>query len=145
MAKALGSKLQEWITARKRFRLSHAHVQMAREIGLNPRKLGKLANHKQEPWKAPLPDFIEHLYDKRFGKFHPDVVLSIEQFAEALDRKKAAKRAARKARREAEKCDGAPQIEAGPEALEPPVSETCATQPEETIESGVVAKPFSPG
>lgn len=33
---------------------------MAREVGLNPGKLGKLSNHGQEPWKAPLPQFIEN-------------------------------------------------------------------------------------
>jgi hypothetical protein len=48
--------LQPWIDARLAFRLSHAHVQMARELRLNPKKLGKLDNHKQEPWKLPLPD-----------------------------------------------------------------------------------------
>jgi len=32
---------------------------MARELGLNPHKFGKLANEKQEPWKKPLPEFIE--------------------------------------------------------------------------------------
>jgi hypothetical protein len=47
---------------------SHAQVQMARELGLNPRKLGKIANHRQEPWNAPLPQFIEDLYLKRVGK-----------------------------------------------------------------------------
>jgi len=41
--------LQPWIEARKRHHLSHAQVQMARELGMNPRKLGKLDNHKQEP------------------------------------------------------------------------------------------------
>jgi len=46
--------LQRWIEARQRFHLFRAQVQMARELGLNPRKLGSLANHKQEPWKAPL-------------------------------------------------------------------------------------------
>jgi len=35
---------------------------MTRELGLNPRKFGSLANTKQEPWKLPLPDFIEELY-----------------------------------------------------------------------------------
>jgi hypothetical protein len=29
-------------------------VQMARELGLSPGKLGKIANHRQELWKAPL-------------------------------------------------------------------------------------------
>ena len=63
--------LEPWIDARQRFRLSHAHVQMARELGMNPKKLGKLANHDQEPWKLPLPHFIAALYVKRFGKSGP--------------------------------------------------------------------------
>jgi hypothetical protein len=37
---------------------------MARELGMNPNKLGQLDNHGQEPWKAPLPRLIEHLYSK---------------------------------------------------------------------------------
>ncbi len=45
--------------------LSHAQVQMARELGMNPRKLGSLDNHKQERWKAPLPVFIEQCYRRR--------------------------------------------------------------------------------
>jgi hypothetical protein len=44
-------KMQAWIDARKRHHLSHAHVQMARELGMNPKKLGKLDNHDQEPVK----------------------------------------------------------------------------------------------
>ena len=54
----LSEKLQVWIEARKRFHLSHAHVQMGRELGLNPKKLGKIDNHDQELWKLPLPQFI---------------------------------------------------------------------------------------
>ncbi len=79
--KKVDAKLQPWIEARKKFRLSHAHVQMARELGMNPKTLGKIANHRQERWKAPLPQFIEHLYVKRFGKHRPEVVLSIEERA----------------------------------------------------------------
>jgi hypothetical protein len=60
--------LHGWITARKRHRLSHAHVQMARELGMNPKILRKLDNADQEPWKLPLPAFIESLYQKRFGR-----------------------------------------------------------------------------
>ena len=41
--------MRRWIEARKRFHLSHAQVQMACELGMNPRKLGSMANHKQEP------------------------------------------------------------------------------------------------
>ena len=57
-----------WIEAKKKYRLSDIHIQMARELGMNPKKFGGLANHKQEKWKSPLPDFIEDLYYKRFKK-----------------------------------------------------------------------------
>ena len=88
----LNPKLQEWIDARKRHRLSHAQVQMARELGMNPAKLGKVDNHKQEPWKVPLPQFIEELYFKRFGMPEPDNVMTIESLEH---KKKEARRAAR--------------------------------------------------
>jgi hypothetical protein len=55
-------KLQVWIDARQRHRLTHAQIQMARELGMNPARLGRLANHRRERWKVPLPQFIEELY-----------------------------------------------------------------------------------
>ena len=88
-------KLQAWIGARARHRLSHAQVQMARELGMNPEKLGKLDNHQQEPWKMPLAQYIEHLYRKRFGKPCPDAVMSIEERFRLGEEKKAARRAAK--------------------------------------------------
>ena len=57
---------QAWAVAKKRYRLSKETIQMAKQLGLNPKKLGGIANHKQEPWKEPLPDFIHSLYEKRF-------------------------------------------------------------------------------
>jgi hypothetical protein len=72
-------KLQKWKIAQQRHRLSDKQVQMARELGFNPDKLGKLDNHKQEPWKTPLPQHIENLYYKRFGKETPESVKSIDQ------------------------------------------------------------------
>jgi hypothetical protein len=92
-------KLEAWIAARKRHHLSHAHVQMARELGLNPAKLGKIDNHHQEPWKAPLPEFIESLYEKRFGRLRPEKVLSIEDIARERARKEQARREAKAQRR----------------------------------------------
>jgi len=89
--------LQDWIEARKRFHLSHAHVQMARELGMNPKKLGRLENHHQERWKAPLPEFIEHLYVKRFGRKPPEVVLSVEERARVKEAKRAARTEAKRA------------------------------------------------
>jgi hypothetical protein len=74
-------KLKPSIEARKRHRLSHAHIQMAKELGMNPRKFGKLDNHRQEPWKAPLPVFIESMYFRRFGKERPDRIKTIEEMA----------------------------------------------------------------
>jgi len=73
---------------------------MARELGMNPRNLGKLDNHDQEPWKLPLKRYIEHLYFKRFGRERPDVVLSVEELARRAEEKKAARRAARQRERE---------------------------------------------
>lgn len=72
-------KLQKWEVAQKRHRLSDKQVQMARELGFNSDKLGKLDNHKQEPWKTPLPQFIEDIYFKRFKREEPLIVKSIRQ------------------------------------------------------------------
>jgi len=88
MGNRIDPKLQAWIEARKRHRLSHAQVQMARELGLNPKKLGGIDNHKAEPWKLPLPEFIESLYLKRFGRFSAPPVRSIEELAAAKQGKK---------------------------------------------------------
>jgi hypothetical protein len=91
--KSLPQKYQIWIEARKRFRLSHAHIQMARELGLNPKNFGKLANVREEPWKAPLPDFIAALYRKHFNKERPDEIRSLEQIVAAKQKKKAEQKA----------------------------------------------------
>ncbi|OGH59316.1 MAG: hypothetical protein A3G34_02200 [Candidatus Lindowbacteria bacterium RIFCSPLOWO2_12_FULL_62_27] len=95
-------KSQAWIDARRRFRLTHAQVQMARELGMNPGKLGKLDNHDQEPWKMPLPLYIERLYLKRFGREQPNVVLSIEEKVRRAEEKQALKREAKALRRQTE-------------------------------------------
>ncbi len=107
--KRIPDGLRAWIDARKRHHLSHAHVQMARELGMNPKKLGGLDNHRQERWKLPLPVFIEELYSKRFGRARPEFVLSIEEHARQQEkkqarrqeRKRAEKREAKLQRREA--------------------------------------------
>ena len=69
-------------------RLSDKQVQMARELGLNPDKLGKIDNHKQEPWKAPLPQFIEHIYFKRFKREEPETVKPLKQILKEMETKK---------------------------------------------------------
>ena len=77
--KFISNKLLPWIEARKKFHLSHAQTQMAIELGLNPKKLGSLSNHKQESWKLPLPQYIEELYEKQFGKVLPNNTPSLEK------------------------------------------------------------------
>ena len=64
-------KLVPWLEAKKRHRLSDVQVQRRSELGMNPKKLGKLDNHKQEPWKLPLPQFIEKCYLKTFKRAGP--------------------------------------------------------------------------
>jgi hypothetical protein len=88
--------IQAWIDARRRHSLSHAQVQMARELGMNPAKLGKLDNHDQEPWKMPLREYLEHLYLKRFGRPCPDAAMPIEDRWRLQEQKKETRRAARR-------------------------------------------------
>jgi len=74
-------KIEKWVASQKKHKLSDKHVQMARELGLNPDKLGKIDNHMQETWKAPLPQFIEEIYFKRFKRKEP---LSVKPLKEII-------------------------------------------------------------
>ena len=73
--------------------------QMARELGLNPDKLGKIDNHRQEPWKAPLPEFIEEIFYKRFKKERPDVVKPLKQILKEQEIKTKTKKKEKEIRR----------------------------------------------
>jgi hypothetical protein len=75
---------------------------MGRELGLNPKKFGSLANTKQEPWKLPLPEYIEELYFKHFKKSRPDSVRSIEQVVRDYRKKKQEHRMRRVEERDAD-------------------------------------------
>lgn len=88
----MAKNIEKWIVAQKKHKLSDKHVAMARELGLNPDKLGKIDNHKQEPWKAPLPEFIEEIYFKHFKKSLPDSIRSLKQILEDDKKKKEEKK-----------------------------------------------------
>ena len=103
--KGIPEKFQVWIDVRKQHRLSDVHIQMARELGMNPKKFGKIANEKQEPWKAPLPAFIEDIYLKRFGRDRPSDVKSIEEVFRAKEKKKKEQRKKKWPERESKKSD----------------------------------------
>ncbi|MGH8071085.1 MAG: hypothetical protein ACRERE_38800 [Candidatus Entotheonellia bacterium] len=66
---------------------------MARELGLNPRKFGSLANARQEPWKLPLPEFITECYRRRFGRSAPEQVRSLEEVVRAAEKRRQEKHA----------------------------------------------------
>ena len=103
------------MVAQKRHRLSDKQVQMARELGLNPDKLGKIDNHKQEPWKAPLPQHIENLYEKRFKREQPEIVKSLKQQLKEDEIKRKAKKKAKDARRAAKAVE---ESQCSPEVIE---------------------------
>jgi hypothetical protein len=67
-------KLQPWIEAQQRYRLSDVQVQMARELGMNPKNFQKFASTRGKPWKLPLGAFIEECYRKRFRRERPKTV-----------------------------------------------------------------------
>ena len=96
MTKAI---LEKWMVAQKRHRLSDKQVQMARELGLNPDKLGKIDNHKQEASKAPLPQFIESIYFKRFKRENPETVKPLKQIMAEMEVKKKQQKAKKEERR----------------------------------------------
>lgn len=106
-------KFQIWIDARKKYHLNHVHIQMVRELGMNPKGFGKLANHRQEKWKLPLPQFIEELYFKRFGKAQPDQVTSMEEKARGIQRKKEERKQRKRASRESENQPGSGALQTG--------------------------------
>lgn len=61
---------EAWTNAKKICRLNARQVEMARALGMNPRKLPGLRPSPQERWKLPVGEFIEERYRKRFGDPH---------------------------------------------------------------------------
>lgn len=57
-----------WKRAKQACRLNERQVAMAKQLGMNPRKLPSLIPSKSQPWKAPVGVFIEESYAKRFEK-----------------------------------------------------------------------------
>lgn len=86
--------LEKWMVAQKKHHLSDKHVQMGRELD----KLGKIDNHKQETWKAPLPQFIEEIYYKRFKREAPETVKPLKQIMAEQEKKKKEQKKAKEER-----------------------------------------------
>ncbi|MCC9643097.1 hypothetical protein LOC71_12495 [Rhodopirellula sp. JC740] len=74
-------KFLPWINIRKQYKLTHAEVQMARELGLEPRRFPSYADIKDQPWKKPLKEFIAALYLKQTGRDQPETIYTMEELA----------------------------------------------------------------
>jgi len=60
-----------WKEAYKKCRLSTKHIQMAKELSLNPRSLIKNIPNPKQKWKIPVREWIEQMYAKRFNLTSP--------------------------------------------------------------------------
>ena len=58
---------EAWRNAKKICQLDARQVEMARALGMNPKKLPSLRPGPQQYWKLPVGKFIEACYWKRFG------------------------------------------------------------------------------
>jgi hypothetical protein len=58
---------EDWAAAKRQCRLSAEEVRMARELGLNPRKLSKHVPSPAQPWKLPVGVWVRELYGKSHG------------------------------------------------------------------------------
>ena len=63
---------EDWAAAKRQCRLSVEEVRMARELGLNPRKLSKHVPSPAQPWKLPVGQWVRRLYGKSHGTPPPE-------------------------------------------------------------------------
>jgi hypothetical protein len=100
--KKTSDELLRWVEAKRQCGLSDAHVQMARELGINPKRL---TGRSGAPGltNVPLTQHIEELYLRRFKRTIPDPVVSLRQLLrEVLARERGEARDRRRRKRQAE-------------------------------------------
>lgn len=59
---------QIWQDAKQKCRLNNDDIALAKRLGLNPRSLIKNIPNKNEPWKAPVKDWLHEIDEKRQKK-----------------------------------------------------------------------------
>jgi hypothetical protein len=104
-------KLKQWIDARTQYKLTHAHIEMARELGMDPKKFEGIVKHIREHASQELAEFIEVSYKERFGKAEPDDHRSIEQKIKAEAAEKEQKRMRKAEGKARAKWDAFPETE----------------------------------
>ena len=57
-----------WKQAKQKCRLNEADIELAKQLGLNPKSLIKNIPNKSEPWKAPVSDWLNEMDAKRNKK-----------------------------------------------------------------------------
>jgi len=65
---AATKKDNEWEEAKNKCKLNAETLNMAKEMGLNPRSLIKNIPNKSEQWKAPVSVWIQDMYEERQAK-----------------------------------------------------------------------------
>ena len=59
---------QLWQDAKKKCCLTSEDITLAKKLGLNPRSLIKNIPSKNEPWKAPVSEWLREIEEKRNRK-----------------------------------------------------------------------------
>jgi hypothetical protein len=106
--KETADQLQSWVKVKRQGALTDAHVQMARELGMNPRRLTESESIAQGLTQPSLRQRIENLYLKRFKRPLPDAVAPLRQLlhdARARERAEAHERRRRKRQTEKDHLD----------------------------------------
>jgi hypothetical protein len=102
--KKTSDELLRWVEAKRQCGLSDAQVQMARDLGMNPKRLIGSESTTQGLKQTPLALRIENLYLRRFSKLLPDSVVPLRQMLhDARTRERAEAHERRRRKRQAEK------------------------------------------
>lgn len=96
-------ELQKWVKVKRQCGLSGAHVQMAREFGVDPKRLMARPGIAPGSTNGPLAQRIEDLYTRRFKRTIPDPVVTVRKLLhEARVRERAEAHERRRRKRQTE-------------------------------------------
>jgi len=102
--KETADRLQVWVKVKRQCALTDAHVQMARELGTNPKRLTATAGRTVGSPQVPLAQHIEDLDLRRFKRTIPEPVAPVRQLLRGvLGRERAEARGRRRRKRPAER------------------------------------------
>jgi len=77
-------KDDEWEEVKKKCKLNAETLQMAREMGLNPRSLIKNIPNESQQWKAPVSVWIQDMHEKRLAKANKKKTLKEQKLKDAM-------------------------------------------------------------